>query len=156
MAVYIVMKIGDILGESQKEGHTDWIEVSRLDHSISQDITEADMANKERAGFPRFSFLSASKKVDVATPDIQAHCAVGKKIPKIELKVFQSSTENKPLMVYELENCFIASTNLSGTSTGEPVEDVTLAYGKITLECNALNRAGSMKKGWDLTAKKEA
>lgn len=156
MAVYMIMKIGDILGESQKEGHTDWIEVSRIDHGISQDITEADMANKERAGFPRFSFLSVSKKVDVATPDIQAHCAVGKKIPKIELKVFQSSTEDKPLMVYTLENCFVASTNLYGTDSGAPAEDVTLAYSKITLECNALNRAGSMKKGWDLAAKKEA
>jgi type VI secretion system Hcp family effector len=152
----MVIKIGDILGESAKSETPDWIEVSRLEHSISQDITEADMANKDRAGFARFSFLSISKKVDVGTPDIQAHCASGKKIPKVELKVYQSSTDNTPLLVYTLENCFIALTNLYGSDTAVPMEDVSLAYSKISLKCNALKSGGgSMTKGWDLAEQKE-
>jgi type VI secretion system secreted protein Hcp len=146
----MAIKIGNIKGESKKKGTDKWIEVKSVDHGITQNITEANMAEKERAGFANFSFLSISKPVDISTPDIQAHCATGKKIDSVELKIYQASTDDKPLLAYKLENCFIASASIYGTETGDPMEDVSISYSKISIQSNALKEPVEMTKGFDL------
>ncbi|MEJ2455375.1 MAG: type VI secretion system tube protein Hcp [Candidatus Thiodiazotropha sp.] len=153
MAVEIIMKAGDILGESETHEKSQWIAISSFTHGVVQDITTENMKIKrERAGTPHFSFMTIRKKVDVATPDLLIHCIKGTLIPKIEIKVFQASRSDKPLMLYTLENCFIASATAEGADdTSEPMESVAFAYNTIKLECNPLKSGGSMTKNFDLS-----
>jgi type VI secretion system Hcp family effector len=148
----MVIKIGKIKGESGKKGVTDWIEVKNIDHSMSQDITEANMAKIDSAGFAKFSFLSITKQVDISTSDIHAHCATGKKIDTVELKVFKSkaNTDGKTLLAYKLENCFIASANIYADEAGDPMEDVSISYSKIHLLTGAVKSEDELSKGFDL------
>ncbi len=153
MAVEIIMKVGNILGENQTHEKTQWIGVSSFSHGVVQDITTENMKIKrERAGTPHFSFMTVRKKVDVATPDLLIHCIKGTLIKKIEIEVYQASQNGKPLMTYTLENCFIASVTAEGSDdTSEPMESVAFAYNKIKLQCNPLKDGGSMTKDFDLS-----
>jgi type VI secretion system Hcp family effector len=148
----MVIKLGNIKGESGKKGVADWIEVNNIDIGMSQDITEANMAKKDSAGSARFSFLTITKQVDISSSDIHAHCATGKKIDTVELKVFQSKSDSdgKTLLAYKLENCFIASANIYGNEAGDPMEDVSISYSKIHLLTSAKKGKDEMGKGYDL------
>ena len=153
MAVEIIMKVGDIRGESETHQESQWIGVSSFSHGVVQDVTPENMKIKrDKAGQPHFSFMTIRKKVDVSTPDILIHCIKGILIPKIEIKVFQASKDGKPLMTYTLENCFIASANAEGSDdTNEPMESVSFAYNKINLECTPLVSGQSLNKKYDLS-----
>ncbi len=157
MSVYMVIKIGSIKGESGRTGTENWIEVSSIDHGMTQNITEANMAQKDSAGFANFSFLSITKQVDISTSDIHAHCATGKKIPTVELKVFQakSDSNSKTLLAYKLENCFIASANIYGNEAGDPMEDVSISYSKIHLLTSAKKSKDELGKGFDLVKQEQ-
>ncbi len=153
MAVDIIMQIGKIKGESSTHGETDWLAATSFSHGVTQDITTENMKeNRSLGGTPHFSFLTVSRKVDVATPDILMHCINGKLIENIEVRVYLSTKQDDaPLMTYKLGNCYIASASSDGIDEmNEPVESLSIAYNQLEVECKHLGTGNKMNKKYDL------
>jgi len=89
----------------------------------------------EKANHQNFVF---SKQLDSATDDILKQCWTGKHIDKAVLTCYRSSGDTggpqigTPYLTIEMESVIVASYTIAGGEGQYPMENIGLAYGKIT------------------------
>ncbi len=158
LAVDMFLKIEGIEGESTAAGgHGDWIEIESFSWAASRPSTST--GRTRGGGRTSFSDMSVVKKVDAASPNLYLACASGKHYPSATLQIRKAGEGPVPYMEYRLENVRISSVSVSTSeSSAEPVEEVTLSYGKIVwtyTPADATRRGGSVEKSWNLEANRE-
>ncbi len=158
LAVDMFLKIEGIDGESTAAGgHSDWIEIESFSWGASRPPTST--RRTRGGGRTSFSDLSVVKKVDAASPNLYLACASGKHYPSATLQIRKAGEGPVLYMEYRLENVRISSVSVSSSEgSAEPVEEVTLSYGKIVWSYtpqDATRRGGGVEKGWDLEANRE-
>ncbi len=158
LAVDMFLKIDGIDGESTAAGgHGDWIEIESFSWGASRPSTST--GRTRGAGRTSFSDMSVVKKVDAASPNLYLACASGKHYASATLQIRKAGEGPVPYMEYRLENVRISSISVSHSAGhDEPVEEVTLSYGKIVWSYtpqDATRRGGSVEKSWNLEANRE-
>ena len=133
------LKIGDIKGESQADGHKEWINLL----SFSQGLTRTRGGRSgvsRRRGDVVLGDVVVVKEIDKATPALAGTMCEGEVFPIAEIHVTQTDPATgteQTYLIYELTDLIITSYSIehqTGGSGGEsrPVENVTLNYEAIT------------------------
>ena len=158
MAADIFLKIDGIKGESKDDKHKDEIEL--LAWSWAQTQTgSAGRGGGMGTGKVEVHDISFTKNLDKATPKLMLACASGNHIPKAEMVMCKAGGEQKEYLKIELEDVMVSSYSTSGAGGGDsPTENVSLNFGKITVEYFEQDNKGTMtsagKAGWDVKANK--
>jgi type VI secretion system secreted protein Hcp len=134
------LKIGDIKGESQADGHKEWIEIL----SFSQSVTKpggGNSARSRRRGDVVLEDISVVKEIDKATPLLLDSMCSGKHFDVAEIhftRTDPTTGAEETYLRYELTDVLISSylvTHSSGDAAAEtvPVESMSLNYGAVTV-----------------------
>jgi len=158
LAVDMFLKIEGIDGESTAAGgHVDWIEIESFSWGASRPSTST--GRTRGGGRASFSDMSVVKRIDAASPNLYLACASGKRYPSATLQIRKAGEGPVPYMEYRLENVRISSVSVSSSEgSAEPVEEVTLSYGKIVwtyMPQDATRQGGGVEKSWNLEANQE-
>ena len=133
MATNMFIKIGDIVGESADHKHKDWIEVLSWSHGFSQPSSPVRASQGATVEKANHSDLSFSKFMDKSSDQILSKLWSGKQIDKACLEVFRSDGDNVPTkyLMVEMEKVIVADYSISAGGGDHPMENVSLAYGKV-------------------------
>lgn len=163
MAIDVYLQIEGIKGESQDQGHKDWIEIETCHWGIHQPKSATASTGgghtAERAELQEITF---SKAADLSSPILMQHCAMGKTVPKAKIEFMRADGNGTPIKYFEieLENVLIGSIS-PGIAAGTILsEHVSLKYSKIkwryTQQKIGGGSGGSTVGGWDLAANRIA
>jgi type VI secretion system secreted protein Hcp len=163
MAFNAFLQIEGIKGESQDEGHKDWIEVLEYQYGVSQQALGQTSAGGGRgAGRADFKEFTIFKMLDKASPDLALHCANGKIIPKVTLELNMAAGQSHNQAKVVLTNVMVTSVHVTGSPKGDtprPQEVVSFHYGKIvwsyTPVSNKGDKGAEVKQGWNLENNKQ-
>jgi type VI secretion system secreted protein Hcp len=155
MAVDMFMKINGVQGESQDKTHMDEIDVLAWSWGMSQSGT-THMGSGGGAGKVNVQDLSFTKYVDKSSPDLFMACCNGKHFSDATLVVRKAGENPLEYIKVKMEEVIIAS--VSGGSGGEDrlTENVTLNFGKVTVDYKEQTKTGTGGAAptmtWDIAA----
>ena len=134
MASNMFINFTDVEGESTDLNHDKWIEILSWNHSFSQPasaLRDSSGSTVERANHSDFSF---TKCIDVATDDILKAIWSGKQFDTVDMECFRADGENLPVkyLMVNMEKVIISNYSISGGGGDLPMENLSLAYGKVT------------------------
>lgn len=139
MATNLFIKFEDpkgthvVKGECTEKKHTDWIEVMSWSHGFSQPTSptrsSAGSGTVEKANH---SDLSFTKYVDSATDDILKLTFNGNQVALVTLECYRADDAPIAYLKVEMEGVIISSVSVSGGGGDLPVENISLAYSKVT------------------------
>lgn len=156
------LHIAGIKGESKAEyaelsPKAEWIDILDVNFNM-HNHSSSSYGGGSGVGKADFGAISFVKRYDKSSPGLMHFCAVGKHIPKVQVKLFKSSGDKEPLeyITIVMEQCFITSVVPSGLTTGEGMEALGLSFAKFDLSYNEQDGDGKKVKGgqfaWDLKA----
>ena len=157
LAVDMFLKIDGIDGESTaRGGHEDWIEIESFGWGESR--PSGGTGQGRRRSLATFSDVSVVKKVDAASPNLYLACASGKHYPTAVLEVRRPGSRESYFTI-RMENVLVSSVGVSHSAEqAEPVEEVSLTYGKIHWEYapqDGKGPGGKVEASWDLQENKQ-
>jgi type VI secretion system secreted protein Hcp len=162
MAADYYLQLDGIRGESADSKHQGWIECASINWSIHQPKSATTSTSgghtAERAELHE---ISIHKLVDLASPVLAQHCAMGKTIPKAKLEMMRADGNGEPIKYFEveLENVLIAhiapnfAGNIGGESLGLKFSKVKWKYTQQKIGGGV---AGNTAGGWDLATNRVA
>lgn len=161
MAMDCFLKIEGVNGESTREGFEKWIEIDNFSWGASNPTTIGPGTTGAAGGRVSLHGFSFMKRSDSASAEIFSHCCHGKHFPKAKVTMLKATGDKKPLefLVYEFEEVFVDAVSW-GASRGdnEPQENVTFAFGKITVNYMPQTKTGApgspIRTSWDVTSGK--
>jgi type VI secretion system secreted protein Hcp len=122
------LKIEGIKGEAQDKDHKGEIDVMSWNWGASNSLTTG--ANLGHAHDLRFT-----KRSDKSTPQLYAKAiSPGAKGVKATLVCRKSGEKPLDFMTITMEETFIASVSTGHSDHGPPTEEITLNFGKVTVE----------------------
>ncbi|WP_305824545.1 Hcp family type VI secretion system effector [Massilia brevitalea] len=162
MASDAYLQLDGIKGESQDQGHTDWIEVSGVRWGIQQPKSAtSSTAGGHTAERAELTDITFEKIADLASPILMQTCAMGKTIPKAKFEFMRADGNGEPIKYFEveLENVLIGmispllSVGLHQETVGLKFSQVKWRYTKQKVGGGASgNTAGS----WNLATNRMA
>lgn len=124
-----------IKGDSQVEGHKDWITVDSCSFGVSRQFNISGAGTSRDVSNPMFQDIGISKSTDVASADLFAQATWGKSLGDCTIKWIRTG-EDKKVEVYLtviLSEAIVATYNLS--SGGErPNESLSINFTKISYQ----------------------
>ncbi|MCK0195927.1 type VI secretion system tube protein Hcp [Ancylobacter sp. 6x-1] len=145
MAVDGYLKIGDVKGESQDAGHTDWIDVLSwswaMQNSASGHVGGGSGVGK--ADVQDFHFV---KKVDTSSIDLSKYLLLGKHFDKATFELMKRGGDAKPLLYYkvEFEQVYISSLSFGGAPEGGAfMENLSFNFAKFKIYYTQQTKTGS-------------
>jgi len=156
LAVDMFLKIDGIKGESTaRGGHEDWIEIESFGWGESR--PSGGTGQGRRRSSASFSDVSVVKKVDAASPNLYLACASGKHYPTAVLEVRKAGSRESYFTI-RMEDVLVSSVGVSHSADqAEPIEEVSLTYGKIHWEYTPQDETGpggKVEASWDLQENK--
>ncbi len=154
------IKFAGIDGESTDDAHSGWIEMLSMSWGASQlaSATQSSSggATTQRADFQDFTF---TKLMDSASPLLSKSCFGGEHIDTVDIELCRAGTDKVVYMTYKLTNVIVSNVSISGGDEGEPIESVSINYGKIELSYTKQSRtgggaSGNVVAGWNLETNK--
>jgi type VI secretion system secreted protein Hcp len=157
MAIDAYLLIDGIKGESQDDGHKNWIELLSLDFGVDQPRSAtASTGGGHTAERAEVDDILVSKLADLSTPVLLQYCAMGKTIPKAKIEVLRADGNGKPVKYFEmnLENVLIGMVKPGLRQGGIMKENITLKFSKVVWKYSKQmiggGSGGSTMGGWDL------
>lgn len=142
MAGYL--KVGDIKGESNDEGHKDWINLLSVSNNITRPMGAGASGSTRHRSSATFGDVVCVKEVDASTPKLQESIADGTNFPKVNIDLCTSSEGGKriPYLRWELKNCRVTSYSVSGATDGSqvPTEQLSLNFEEIKVTYDKLDK----------------
>jgi len=129
------IKIGSFEGESTDKGHEGWSNIRSVSAPMSHSM--GGFGGSERGkGETSLGDISVVKEMDNSSVKLQRACALGERIPKIEIHVCTVVADKRePFLVYELEDAFVSSYQFAAQmadDTAVPTESLSFNYNKIS------------------------
>lgn len=155
MAVDMFIKLGDVKGESQADGHKDEIDILAWSWGMSQ---SGSMHSGSGGGSGKVNVqdLSFTHYVDKASPNLMLFCCNGKPLPKATLTVRKAGQKPLEYIIVNLEDVIISSVSTGG-SGGEDrlTENVTINFAKFEVKYQPQKKDGGADGGaitsvWDI------
>jgi type VI secretion system secreted protein Hcp len=159
MASDIYLKLGSVKGESADSGHKDEIDVLSFSWGANNP-SSMGVAGGGGVGKGTPSEVTFTHYVDKASPNLFKACANGEHFKgDVQLTVRKAGKEQQEYLVFKLEQVFVTSVSLDASRSDEvPMENVSLAFGKIEMEYKEQKEDGTLgggvKMGWDVKANK--
>lgn len=125
----ILMKIPTVTGQTEIDGHADWLPVDSISWSVSRPVATATAGrNKREAGTPSISEVQFSRMTDKASPHLFHNSCGGKELDSVEIEILQI-VDNKPhvFVKIKLENVYVSSYSVS-SGGDNPTETVSLNF----------------------------
>jgi type VI secretion system secreted protein Hcp len=136
MASDVFIKLGDIKGESQADGHKEEIELLSWSWGATQ-AGSTQSIQGSTAGKVNVHDLTITKLVDGATPNLVKAVCGGTAYKEALLVCQKSAGAGKPKVAYlkiKLGNVLISSYSTGGTGqSDETTETISLNFGKVEL-----------------------
>jgi type VI secretion system secreted protein Hcp len=155
----IFAKIGDIKGESLDAKHKDQIEILSWSWGVSNSGT-VRAGSGAGAGKANFSDLSFTHRLDKASPVLMARCAAGTHIKEATITHRKAGKGQQEFLVIKLSDVLITAVSDGDSDGDSPVENVSLAFGKVDLAYSPQKPDGSLDAGihfkYDIAANKPA
>jgi type VI secretion system secreted protein Hcp len=148
--IYLKIENPDVKGESTDDNHAGQIEVLSWSHGMNQPTSPvrstAGSGTVERANHMDLTF---TKYTDIASTDLVKHCWSGSHFGKMTLAQYRSAGDNKVVefMTVELEDVVISNYSIGAGGGDLPVENISLAYGKVTYKYDPADKKTGAKKG---------
>lgn len=149
--IYLKVETPEIKGESTDSAHLEQIEILAWSHGCSQPTSPvrstAGSGTVERANH---SDLSFTKYVDISSTDLLKHCWAGTHFGKMTIAQFRSAGndgKDVEFLTIELEDVVISGYQISAGSGDLPVENISLAYGKVTYKYDPADEKTGAKQG---------
>jgi type VI secretion system secreted protein Hcp len=163
MATDFYLQIEGIKGESSDSKHAGWIECMSVNWDIRQPKSAtASTGGGHTAERAELSDISIAKLVDLSSPILAQHCAMGKTIPKAKLEMQRADGQGQPIKYFEveLENVLISHIAPSFDGGGQPMENLGLKFSKVrwryTQQKVGGGASGNTAGGWDLATNRFA
>lgn len=154
------LKIEGADGESTDEKHAGEIQLESWNLGGSNNAT-FDSGGGGGSGKVRMTDFNFTKKTDKASSKLLVACCTGEHLKKATLTCRKAGTEQQEFLIIEMEPVLITSYQTGGSAGGDaaPVENLAMAYGKITYKYKEQKPDGSLGGeavgGWDVTTNKK-
>lgn len=151
----IFLSFGSVLGDVEDAGHTNWIDVSAVNWSLSRPVSNPAGSSSGRVlSAPQLSELTITKDEDVATiPLIQAALEGSPVAAQIDFCT-TGTGQQQVYYTIAMTNAIITGFGQSG-SEGRPVESVTLNFTQISFTGTQMDPDGTAASpasyGWDIS-----
>ncbi len=151
----IFLSFGSVLGDVEDAGHTNWIDVSAVNWSLSRPVSNPAGSSSGRVlSAPQLSELTITKDEDVATiPLIQAALEGSPVAAQIDFCT-TGTGQQQVYYTISMTNAIITGFGQSG-SEGRPVESVTLNFTQISFTGTQMDPDGTAASpasyGWDIS-----
>jgi type VI secretion system secreted protein Hcp len=159
MADYF-LRIDGIAGESTDAKHKGEIPVLAFSWGESQSASPAS-GGGGGAGKVIMGPLDVTARTSKASPPLLLACATGQHLKSATLTGRKAGGKTQlEFLTFSLSDVLVASYQTSGSDGDDtPVDSVSLAFGKITVEYREQKADGSVgavtKAGWDVKANKK-
>lgn len=154
----ILVNIKDVKGDSQVDGHVEWISVEDFSFGVEREFAESGKAGSSdiNLGVGDLKECSMSKAFDRSSPELMQLAVGGHSVGTVVVNFIETEgVEGKGVvyLAYELHNTFIKSWEQSGSADDRPTDTFTLWYYKIALTywstSDGIDWKQSGSKGWD-------
>ena len=151
MAVDMFMKIKDIKGESQDQGHKDEIDVLAWSWGASQSGT-THMGGGGGSGKVNVQDLSFTKYFDAASADLLLACCNGKHFDEATLTVRKAGQNPVEYIIVKMTEVIISSISTGG-SGGEDrlTENVSLNFAQVGVDYTPQDKQGKAQTAKSMT-----
>ncbi len=134
MAVDMFLKINDIKGECQKDGHKDEIDIESFSFGATQTGSFHRGGAGGGTGKAEFTDCHVDKLVDKSSPIFYKFCTGGQAIKEATIYSQKAGDGQKPMVYYEIKmsDIIVSSIHNAGSSGGDSImESLTLNCAKI-------------------------
>ncbi|MEX0870495.1 MAG: type VI secretion system tube protein Hcp [Aquisalimonadaceae bacterium] len=143
----VFMNIAGIKGESSDSNHKEWMDIERIQWSVSREITSASSTQNDReSSNAAISDLQVIRHMDSATPSlfIESCCGRGKDIV-IHLTKTGSGTGADVYMEYTLKNALISGYEVraEADATERPSETLIISFVDIEVKYTPYDEDGN-------------
>ena len=153
------LQIDGVPGEATESKHKDWIELTSIQHHVSQPTSSTKgSAGGGATGRSVHEPFVITKFIDKATPKLYEAVSSGKHFKKMKIEVCRAGGDKVKYYEVNLEEVLISSVSTSGHGAGDelPSESVSLDYGKIEWIYTQQKRAdgsggGNVAAKWSVT-----
>jgi type VI secretion system secreted protein Hcp len=154
LADSVLLKLGDIKGESTADRHQGEIEILSWSWGASNPTTIGVGTGGLSAGRVAITDLTLMKVLDSATPKLFELVTRGSHVPRAVLTVRKEGREQFEYLRITLDDVVVSSLQFSG-ATERPSESVGLSFGRVTVEYRPQLSSGTpgpwIPASWDLT-----
>jgi len=158
MAFDAFLELEGVEGESTRKGFEKKIELLSFQFG-AHNPTSIGSGGGAGAGKVTLANFNIVKMTDSASPAIFQACCSGKHFDTAKITLHKAGgDEALPYLTYEFGTVYVENINWSGSSGGDdrPVENVSLAFGKISIlykaQAEAGAAAGTFSASWDQMA----
>jgi len=147
----MLLKLGEINGESERKGYEKWIEINSLQFGTGRGISSATGGGSRQPSEPSVSEVVFTKPMTIDSGDIFFQSVAGTTPMKAEIHVINTAKDkNTPYLKITLHDSLISGYSLS-SGGDRPSESVSLNFTKIEVQYDqydgdALKASGSPKK----------
>ena len=158
MADYF-LKVDGIPGESADAKHKDEIDVLAFSWGLSQTGAAATGSGgaSGRAVFDDLIVVAGASK---ASPQLWLACANGTHLKSAVLTCRRRDEAAVEFLTIQLTDVVITSYEVDGSEEEEPVDQISLSYGRIETKYTPADQTGKLQSpigtGWDVKVGKEA
>lgn len=134
MPAFIDLTKGDIKGESDEQGHKDWVYVKSISGAIMRSIAEGATGVKRSNGETSLGDIVVSKTWDTSTPKLASAVANGVFLSEVVIHLCSTiNKKNVTNLEIKLKDVILSSYHFMGTSEQDPVpsEEITMNYTSI-------------------------
>jgi type VI secretion system secreted protein Hcp len=152
---------GAIKGECQDDKHKDWIKLLSVDFGFSLPAVAGSDSGSMSGGRSERTDLFLTKHVDLSSIDLMTKLISGAHIPSMKIEMVQMSGDKIPVLVLELKDVLITTSNISMAGDGQPIENLTVKYGNHHIHYKKTDARGGLAQGgndmgWDWIENKSA
>jgi type VI secretion system secreted protein Hcp len=160
VAVDYFLRIDGIEGESTDAKHVGWIDVDSWSWGATHPAAPAVGAGGGGAGKVQFGDFQFTTRVSKASPKLFLACASGQHIKEARLVGRRTGQGQQDFLTWAFADVLVAAYQTGGAEGGDqPVDSVSLSFGKVTVEYKAQKADGSLDTpvtaGWDGKANKK-
>ena len=154
----IVVKYGDITGESKIEGFTDFFEVGSFQLGFGRGIGSARGTSTRESSTVSISEIVVTKNTDGTSIDLMTQACEGKLDAKVTIVFLRTgSGQAEEYLKYELEGTGISGYSLS-SGGDRPTESVSFNFDKVTMSYTPVGddlTGSAATYGWNLATQKK-
>lgn len=158
MAIDAYLKLEGVKGETKTDGMSDYTDVMSFSWGASNPASL--MAGGLATGKASYSDLSIMKAMDSCTPQLLEYLTLGTHIPSGDL-VLRKTSGNEAIkyLTVVFKDIVISSLQHSGSSGGDVMESLSLAFGEHKFSYVPQKEDGSddvaVEFGWNLKEQKK-
>jgi len=126
-----------------------FIPVSNYSFEVENTLVLGSQSTGAGAGKATFDVFSFTRNVDSNSPVFFLALAEGVTLSSVVLSLFPAggtTVSSTPRVIYTFNTVVLSSQSVSEDSNGNPVEKITLQYGKLTVSSAPQNADGTLGK----------